>query len=382
MIETPLIPLISLIISSIWFGLAFFDVVPFSAAALIGCLAFTLATAFNYWIYASHTCVGSNGQPKLSPSVKQKTPGDDDKTTPWIKSTPQSKKPNWLKKLWQKMKDWMKSFSPTDSHPDTEGIIIVQQDPKIKYLVSNSELGIIPDSLEKDETPSDAAQRSVTEKTALKPEDLKIVPNFSKEAVIETTDPEGKPEIKKIIFQLAEINPDTKVSKDSKWLTPEEALEQFPEMKPVITACNQKLTDPESESSTPKSDMMSKSAGMRETPLEQWYKDAEDKNLIWRVVERRYKRVMVKLDDHSFSKDKDGFRNKAQHNPCCKPIFVTAAISVATTLIVAAAVATLLHFFPDMFTKLWTGIVEFFGYMFDQLKAAAQFIWTKITGLF
>ena len=378
MIDTPWIPLISLIISSIWFGLAYFDVVPYSPATLLGCVAFTLATAFVYWLYASQACVGTEGQPTSSSNVNLKTPN-------------QSKKPNWFKKLWKKIKDWMKSLSPSD-HPETEGIIIVKQDPEIKYLVSNSELGFTPDTLEEDETPSDAAQRSVTEKTALKPKDLKLVPNFSKEAVIESTDPEGNPETKNVNYQLAEISPESEVPKDSKWLTPDEALEQFPEMKPVITACNQQLADPK-KSSLPEYDMKLKPTGMHDTPLEHWYKDAEDKKLLWRVVERRQKRVMVNVDDYSFLMDKNGLNNMPKHNPCCKPIVVTAVISIATTIIAAAAVAALLYFFPDMFSNLWTGIVEavssaaagvtkFFGYVFEQLKAAAQFIWTKISSIF
>ena len=378
MIESPCLHLTSLIISSICFAIACFDVIPCSPAILVGCLAFTLATAFVYWLHASQACVGTEGQPKSSSNVNLKTPN-------------QSKKPNWFKKLWKKIKDWMKSLSPSD-HPETEGIIIVKQDPEIKYLVSNSELGFTPDTLEEDETPSDAAQRSVTEKTALKPKDLKLVPNFSKEAVIESTDPEGNPETKNVNYQLAEISPESEVPKDSKWLTPNEALEQFPEMKPVITACNQQLADPK-KSSLPEYDMKLKPTGMHDTPLEHWYKDAEDKKLLWRVVERRQKRVMVNVDDYSFLMDKNGLNNMPKHNPCCKPIVVTAVISIATTIIAAAAVAALLYFFPDMFSNLWTGIVEavssaaagvtkFFGYVFEQLKAAAQFIWTKISSIF
>jgi len=138
--------------------------------------------------------------------------------------------------------------------------------------------------------------------------------------------------------------------------------------------------------------MTAEPTGIHDTSLEHWYKDAEDKNLLWSLVERRQKIVMVNVDSNSFPMDKNGF-NMSSHNLCCKPIVITAAISIATTIILAASVAALLYFFPDMFTKLWTGIVEgvnsatakasvFFGYVFDQLKATAQYIWTKITGLF
>ncbi len=242
MIETPCIPLISLIISCIWFGLTFFDVVPFSSAALLGCLAFTLATAFVHWLYASQTCVGTDGQTKSKSGVNQKTPSNTNQKTPWNKGIPLSKIRNWFKKLWKKIKNWMKSLSSTDHHLETECIIIVQQDPEIKYLVSNSELGFIPDTLEEDESLSDAAQ--ISEKTALKPKDLKLVPNFSKKAVIQRTDPEGNCETKNVIYRLAKISPKSKVPNGSKWLTPEEALQQFPELEPVITACNHKLADP------------------------------------------------------------------------------------------------------------------------------------------
>ena len=343
MIDTPWIPLISLIISSIWFGLAYFDVVPYSPATLLGCVAFTLATAFVYWLYASQACVGTEGQPKSSSNVNLKTPN-------------QSKKPNWFKKLWKKIKDWMKSLSPSD-HPETEGFIIVKQDPEIKYLVSNSELGFTPDTLEKDETPSDAAQRSVTEKTALKPKDLKLVPNFSKEAVIESTDPEGNPETKNVNYQLAEISPESEVPKDSKWLTPNEALEQFPEMKPVITACNQQLADPK-KSSLPEYDMKPKTTGMHDAPLQKWFRDPENE-IIWRVVDRSQKIVAIGtfMDDQPNKK-----------NPCYKSIVITAIISIISTLIVVGAVATLLHFFPDIFNQIWGGIVQAATSVIDAIK--------------
>jgi len=342
MIESPWLHLTFLIISSIWFTVSCFDVIPCSSAILIGCLAFTLATAFYYWLHASQTCVGSDGQPKSSSSVDQKTPSDAIKEAAPGEG---SKKPNWFKRLWNKIKDWM-----SDDQPETEGIIIVQQDPKIKYLVSNSELGFTPDTVEEDESPFDAAQRSVTEKTALKPKDLKIMPNFSKEAIIESTDPEGKPETKNVTFRLAEISPETQVSKDSKWLTHEEALEQFPEMKPVITACNQKLTG-----SGDDYDLLSKTTGVNDAPLQKWFKDPEEE-VIWRVVDRNQKIIAV------------GELKSNKKNPCFKHIVITAIVSVISTLIVVGAVMALLHFFPDIFTQIWGGIVQAVTSVIDAIK--------------
>jgi len=342
MIESPWLHLTFLVISSIWFAISCFDVIPCSPAILIGCLAFTIAIAFYYWVHASQTCVGSDGQPKSSSSVDQKTPSDANKKAPLGEGT---EKPNWFKRLWNKIKDWM-----SDDQPETEGIIIVQQGPKIKYLVSNSELGFTPDTVEEDESPSDAAQRSVTEKTALKPKDLEIVPNFSKEAVIESTDPEGKPETKDVTFLLAKVSPETKVSNDSKWLTPEEALEQFPEMKPVITACNQKLNDPEDDY-----DLLSKTTGVNDAPLQKWFKDPEN-DVIWRVVDRNRKIIAV------------GEPKSNKKNPCYKPIVITAIISVISTLIVVGAVMALLHFFPDIFTQIWGGIVQAVTSVVDAIK--------------
>jgi len=381
MIESPWLHLTFLIISSICFAISCFDVIPCSPAILIGCLAFTLATAFYYWIHASQTCAGSDGQPKSSSSVDPKTPSDANKEaalqknpsdankeaahqkTPSdanreaaLQKTPSdankeaalregTQKPNWFERLWDKIKDWM-----SDDQPETEGIIIVKQDPKIKYLVYNSELGFTPDTVEEDESPFDAAQRSVTEKTALKPKDLKIVPNFSKEAAIESTDPEGKPETKNVTFLLAEISPETKVPKGSEWLTPEEALERFPEMKPVITASNQKLTDPEDDY-----DLLSKITGVNDAPLQKWFMDPHD-DVIWRVVDRNQK--IIAVGEHSSNKK----------NPCYKPIVITAIISVISTLIVVGAVMALLHFFPDIFTQIWGGIVQAVTSVLDAIK--------------
>ncbi len=351
MIESPWLHLTSLIISSIWFGIACFDVIPCSPAILVGCLAFTLATAFVYWIIASQTCVGDDGQPKSASSIIQKTPSDTNERNLLNEDPSQSKKPNWFQKMWKKIKNWMKNLSPSGHHPEAEGIIIVQQEPKIKYLVSNSELGFTPDELKEDESPSDAAQRSVTEKTALKPKDLNFVPNFSKEAVIESTDPEGNPEHKHVIYRLAEISPETKVPEDSKWVTPDEALKQFPEMKPVISACTQKLTDPENEY-----EINPKATGVDDAPLQKWFRDPEN-DVIWRVVDRSHKIVAVGSYEHP-----------SKRNPCFKPIVITAIISIISTLIVVGAVVALLHFFPDIFSQIWGGIVQAATSVIDAIK--------------
>jgi len=337
MIESPWLFITSLIISSIWFVISCFDVIPCSPAILVGCLAFTLATAFAYWIHASNTCVGADGQPKSRSRVNQKAP--------WSKGSHQSKKPNWFKRLWNKIKDWL---SPSDKHPETEGIIIVQRDPKTKFLGSKSELGFTPDTVEEDESPLDAAQRSVTDKTALKPKDLKIVPNFSKEAVIEKTDPEGNSQPTNVTFLLAEISPETKVSNDSKWLTPEEAMEQFPEMKPVITACNRELNEP-NKSKSSNYDTKPRSSGVKDG--ECWYRDPEDRYLIWRVLNKDAKTVKI-----------------GKRNPCFKQMVITAIISIISTLLLVGAVYALLHFFPDIFTQIWGGIVQAVTSVFDAIK--------------
>ena len=136
------------------------------------------------------------------------------------------------------------------------------------------------------------------------------------------------------------------------------------------------------------------STGMNDAPLQHWFKDTEDKNLLWRVVERRQKSVTVGVDGQPVPMNKNGFDNKPeQHKPCCRPIMITAAISIATTLIVVGAVAALLYFFPDMFSQLWNavvqavsgaseGVMKLLGNVITKLKEAALYIWTKISSIF
>ena len=343
MIDTPWMFFTSLIFSSIWFGIAYFEVLPQSPAILLAFVTFTIATAFAYWLYASQACVETKGKTKSSTDVNQKTPYDEE--------TEKSDEPNWFKKLWSKIKNWM---SGKGNHPEEAGIIIVRQTPKLEYLASDSELGFTPDTVKRNESPSEGAQRSVTEKTALKSKDLNFVPNFSKNAVIESTDPKGNTQTKLVNYQLAEISPERKVTQDNKWLTPSEAMEQFPEMVPVISACNRELNDPMNESNY---DMMPRSTRVNDAPLGHWYRDPEDRKLIWRVLNRDSKTVAIGAYGHPNKK-----------NPCFKSMVITAIISIISTLLVVGAVAALLHFFPDIFKQLWDKIVQVVTGAIDMIK--------------
>jgi hypothetical protein len=51
--DCPIIPLVSLTVSCCLFGLAYFDVAPYSTGALLASLAFSIASAFTYWCVSS-----------------------------------------------------------------------------------------------------------------------------------------------------------------------------------------------------------------------------------------------------------------------------------------------------------------------------------------
>jgi hypothetical protein len=54
--DCPIIPIISLTLSTIVFGTLYYDAVPHSPGVQIALLAFSIATAFGYWIHANLTC--------------------------------------------------------------------------------------------------------------------------------------------------------------------------------------------------------------------------------------------------------------------------------------------------------------------------------------
>jgi hypothetical protein len=54
--DCPIIPIISLTLSTIVFGTLYYDAVPHSPVVQIALLAFSIATAFGYWIHANLIC--------------------------------------------------------------------------------------------------------------------------------------------------------------------------------------------------------------------------------------------------------------------------------------------------------------------------------------
>ncbi len=68
--QLPIIPLVSLAVASILFGLAYSDAVLYSPAALMACLTFTFATVLAYWIY----CQPCPNKPRTKQLVSARGP--------------------------------------------------------------------------------------------------------------------------------------------------------------------------------------------------------------------------------------------------------------------------------------------------------------------
>ena len=110
----PIIPLLSLAITSILFGVVYFNGFPNApGGTLVGCVAFTIATAFAYWLRAMHGCVRYEVDTHQDASTSTQNFEIMDEylnQNSERKKTSKSSVPTLIKKLkkWiQKVKKWM-----------------------------------------------------------------------------------------------------------------------------------------------------------------------------------------------------------------------------------------------------------------------------------
>ena len=117
----PVIPLLSLAITSILFGVVFFNALPNAPGGiLVGCVAFTIATAFAYWLRAVHGCVRHEVDTDQDASTSAQNFEIIDEylnQNSERKKTSKSSGPAWI----QKLKKWMSKLGKgknTTDEPD------------------------------------------------------------------------------------------------------------------------------------------------------------------------------------------------------------------------------------------------------------------------
>ena len=106
----PIIPLLSLAITSILFGVVYFNVLPNApGGTLVGGVAFTIASAFAYWLRAAHGCARNevDTDQDASTSTQNFEIMDEYRNQNSArKKTSKSSGPTWI----QKLKKWMKKL--------------------------------------------------------------------------------------------------------------------------------------------------------------------------------------------------------------------------------------------------------------------------------
>ena len=103
MCHQPIIPLLSLAITSIVFGLIHLTVLPNApGGTLVGCVAFTIATAFAYWHHAVNACV----EYELGPDEDALSSVQNLNLSPKKNKTLKSKVQTWF----QKFKLWLRNL--------------------------------------------------------------------------------------------------------------------------------------------------------------------------------------------------------------------------------------------------------------------------------
>ena len=272
--ETHIIPLLLLATACTLFGIAYSDAVIFSPAALLGCLVFTLTTLIVFWILACKDCArGFNYSKEEVPT--QYTA---------IKS--------WFNNIWSKFQNWTRSNS---SDLNAGGIFVFRRGPRIEFLhLTNAEGDVSHGFSWSNEANAKDVFEAMTN-SCIKPEELKLVANFSVEHA--ETDPQGNTTKKMVTYRLAEVDPDTKVSKNARWLTYNEAMmlaASDPKMKKILTSCKSEI-DGFQEMDQIEFETKSKACELGSAELQKWYKDSDNEDMHWKVTERRKKKINLGL---------------------------------------------------------------------------------------
>jgi hypothetical protein len=270
--QLPIIPLVSLAVASILFGLAYSDAVLYSPAALMACLTFTFATVLAYWIFCQ-PCQNKEAQPAAESHKTSQldSPNFWAKIKDWFSpsekgETKQQNKQNFLPKHFP-----TGSGEKTEKHSDMDGqVVVFRQTQIIEFLhVSYEELNLSVS------LPPQKNRRFLAKKIQVNPEEILMLKK------IEIRE-------KSIIYWLVEIGPDSKVLKGSKWLPLDKSLEvsDDEDNATALQDAHKKIEAAQAgeKDLMKKSEPLSKETGVSKAKLQQWY---EDDDSLWKVQERK-----------------------------------------------------------------------------------------------
>ena len=365
--DCPIIPLVSLTVSCCVFGIAYFDASPYSTGALLSCLAFSIATAFAYWLYASQNCCANM-------SGHLKTPGNH-KSSNWRIPTwsevKQSLKPDMapLQNFWTSLKkalkpkkpSWFKNLQNKINPKDREGgVVVFRRTPKAEVLfLLNPEW---PLSLAKPDPHTalyPAALKIVSDETGISPSEFSQVDDFS--VPLKKRGPDGR--TNPLTYYLAEVPSKVEVN-DGEWLTFDEAYDQCPtsEMASALKSCYNKIKGMDDESP--------KRTGVPSAELDKWYRDPES-DAIWRVIARSRRTISAKLNDQptedQSTEDQPTEETASPDLPCpgcenakdcSKEIWISMVVSILLTVSLMTALALVVKFFPEQLSQLRGFIVD------------------------
>ena len=275
--EIQIIPLLFLATACTLFGIAYSDAVIYSPAALLGCLIFTLATLVGFWIFACKDCASKNSSSNEVPNHY----------TDSIKS--------WFKNIWSQLQNWTKSKTPD---MNAGGIFVFRQGPRIEFLHSTNADGYMSNGFPwRNKSNPKHVIESVTNTCGIKPEELKLVPNFSVDIEHAETDPQGNTNKKMVTYWLAEVDPNIKVTKNASWLPYSEAIllaASDPILEKVLRSCKSEIDGIQDMDETDY-EAKSKACELGSAELQKWYKDSDNEDLLWKVTERRKKKINLGL---------------------------------------------------------------------------------------
>ena len=188
-------------------GIVYSDAALSSPATLLICLVFTLVTTLGFWIYAGKDCARNR---------------------------------NYRREVPNRYPEIVKSKT---SDLNAGGIFVFRRGPSSRIEILHLIKGNVSRGFPWRNDPKHVIE-SVTNTCGIKPEELKLLPNFSIDIVHTETDLQGTTNKKMVTYWLAEVHPDTKVSKNARWLPYSEALilaASDPILEKVLTSCKSEI---------------------------------------------------------------------------------------------------------------------------------------------
>jgi hypothetical protein len=352
--DCPIIPLVSLTVSCCLFGLAYFDVAPYSTGALLASLAFSIATAFAYWLFASQNCCVSSGHFKTSEDLE--VANDKNKNSNWLISTWSELNQSaslWLNNLWTDLKNTLKSIPILKkfNHKEQEGGVVVFRrtpDPEVLFL-PNPEWPLSVSKPDDRHAPLyPAALKTLSDKTGTSPSEFSQVPQFS--VPLKKSGPDGK--MNTLTYYLAEVSQKVEVT-EGEWLTFDEAYDQCPteEMARALKTCYNKIKEMDEQQASAE---MTKRTGVSSAKVDKWYKDPESKEL-WKVIKQTRRNLSKNLSgqlsvqpvtEHSACPECTDAKD------CSKEIWITMTVSILSTVLLMSAFALIVKFFPEQLGQI------------------------------